>query len=156
MNGPKRVIKKGNIKITIPSENIVLALEERGFCSVLKPNGETIHTESRDLSDFQEMIKDASIVWIDYIVDDFENGAHPICLELGFSEQLVRTILKNPTSGYEDLEKEMGLALPAIVVKEFDVDINPLIILIRDNLIVTVHTTEVRRFFRLRRYAETY
>lgn len=155
MNGAKRVIKKGNIKITVPSENLVLALEERGFCAVLKPTGETTHVESRELSDFQELIKNSSIVWIDYIVDDFEKGAHQICLELGFSEQLVKTILKSPTSGYEDLEKEMGLAIPAIVVKEFDVQVNPLIILIRDNLIVTVHTTEVRRFFRLRRYAET-
>jgi len=107
MNGAKRVIKKGNIKITVPSENLVLALEERGFCVILKPTGETAHIESRELSDFQELIKSASVAWIDYIVDDFEKGAHPICRELGFSEQLVKIILKCPTSGYEDLEKEI-------------------------------------------------
>jgi magnesium transporter len=155
MNGAKKVIKKGNLKITVPSENLVLALEERGFCAVLKPSGETTHLESREISDFQELVKNASVVWIDYIVDDFSKGALKAGLELGFSEQLLKTMLKNPTSGYEDLEKEMGIALPAIVVKEFDVQINPLLILIRENLIVTIHTTEVRRFFRLRRYAET-
>lgn len=155
MNGAKRVIKKGNIKITVPSENLVLALEERGFCAVLKPTGETAHIESRDISDFKELIGSASIVWIDYIVDDFAKGAHEVGLDLGFSEQLLKTMLKNPITGYEDLEKEMGIALPAIVVKDFDVQINPLLVLIRENMIVTIHTTEVRRFFRLRRYAET-
>jgi len=40
-------------------------------------------------------------------------------------------------------------------VEGFEVALDPLLILIRKNMLVTLHTSETKRFFRLRRYAET-
>jgi len=50
----------------------------------------------------------------------------------------------------------MGMLIPAITVKGFDVKLSPLFILIKEGIIVTLHSTEVQRFLRLRRYAETF
>lgn len=74
---------------------------------------------------------------------------------MGFGEVMVKGILKNACSGYEDAGDEMGILLPAIMVKGFNVKLNPLLILIRENLILTMHYAEVKRLSRVRQYAET-
>jgi len=133
---------------------LILALEERGFCAVLQ-KGKTLQYESRNLADFYPLIKKASIAWVDYVVDDFGQDAVKYAKELGFTEALVKNLLKNKRSGYEDFDSEMGLYLPAIIVDGFDVRLQPLLILIRKNVLVTLHTSEAKRFFRVRRYAQT-
>jgi len=131
-----------------------LALEERGYCAVLQ-NGETHHKESRDVCDFCPLVSTASIAWIDYVIEDLENEAPKVATTLGFSDLLVKHLLKDMRSGYEDFGNEMGILTPAIIVKGFDVKLAPLIILVRENVIVTMHNTEVKRFSRIKRYAET-
>jgi len=130
-----------------------LALEEKGYCAALE-NGETHHRESRDIGDFCQLVKTASIAWIDYIIEDLENEAPRAAATLGFSDVLVKHLLKDLRSGYEDFGNEMGILIPAIIVKGFDVKLTPLIILVKENVIVTMHNTEVKRFSRVRRYAE--
>ncbi len=127
----------------------------RGFCAIWK-NGKTEHLRSETLKDFAPMIKKSSVVWVDYIVEDFEKEAVSTAVSLGFSENLVKSLLENIRSGYEDLDTEMGLLLPAIHVKGFEVILEPQLILIRDKMVYTVHTRETTRFFHVRRYAETF
>jgi magnesium transporter len=47
------------------------------------------------------------------------------------------------------------LAASYLKRKGFDVKIDQLIIMLRQGMVVTLHTKEVKRFFRVRRYAET-
>ena len=128
--------------------------EEKGFCAVLQGT-ETRKKASRNVADFIGMINTAQVAWIDFIVEDFDREAFAIAKSLGFTELLVRNLLKDPKGGYEDFENEMGLLVPAIHIKGFEVVIDMLLILISEKVIVTLHTTEVKRFFRVRRYAET-
>jgi len=140
-------------KLPVPN-NVVLALEERGFCAVLC-KGEASRVQSKNIADFLPVVKKASVAWIDYVTDDFDKEAVVVAAKLGFSEVLVRNLLKGSHSGYEDFENEMGIRVPAILVTGFDVVLEPLLILIRKNMVVTLHTSETKRFFRIRRYAET-
>jgi magnesium transporter len=132
-----------------------LALEERGFCAALQKNGKIVRKESRKVEDFAPLINAASIAWIDYVVDDFMKDAPKVATSLGFSEILIKSLMKDLRSVYVDFDTELGMVLPAIIVEGFNVKLNPLLVLIKKNIIVTVHTTEVKRFFRLRRYTET-
>ncbi len=134
--------------------SVVLALEERGFCAVLRGK-KTQVAESAKVSNFYPLIRKASIAWIDYVVDDLKKNAVEEANELGFSKLLVKNLLKHVRGGYEDFNDEMGLMLPAIRVTGFDVTLDPLLILLRKNMLVTLHTSETKRFFRVRRYAET-
>ncbi|MDD1658412.1 MAG: CorA family divalent cation transporter [Methanomicrobiales archaeon] len=136
------------------ANDVIPAIEKKAFCAALRAEG-TLRRESQNIDDFMEFVKDAHLVWIDYIVDDIERDVCTVAQSLGFTELLVRSLMKNPRSGYEDFDNEMGLMIPAIFMEGFDVKLEPLFILIHETAIVTLHTREVRRFFRMRRYAET-
>lgn len=150
-----RVIDKTKVRIVSAPETVILALEERGFCAVLDINGKTTKKESKNIDEFRKIIKPSSIAWIDYVVDNFEREVPKIGSTFGFSELLIKKLLKSQRSAYEDFENEMGMILPAIIVEGSKVTLDPLLILIKKKMIVTLHTTEVKRFFRLRKYAET-
>ncbi|MDD1666981.1 MAG: CorA family divalent cation transporter [Methanomicrobiales archaeon] len=130
------------------------ATENKAFCVVIGPNGAQ-RMESQHCRDFLDMVKGAHLAWIDYVVEDVEVDLLQTATRLGFSELIVRNLQKNPRSGYEDFDNELGVMIPAIFMQGFDVKLEPLFILIRGNSIVTLHTREVKRFFRMRRYAET-
>ncbi|MGV8176741.1 MAG: CorA family divalent cation transporter [Candidatus Bilamarchaeaceae archaeon] len=152
----KRQKKAKNAPVHNSNEPVILALEERGFCVAQMNDASIARKESRKVEDFFDMLGKSSISWFDYVLDDFVSEAPAVMKKLGFSDNLTKSLLKDSSnSGYEDFGNEMGILLPAVTIKEYDVNINPLLILLKGNSIFTIHTTEVKRFFRLRRYAET-
>jgi magnesium transporter len=143
--------------ICTPNNSIelqALALGEKGFCATLSADGVAIRAEATGVEPFKPMLSTAAVSWVDFVMNDF-GEALAIASSLGFSEQLMKSLINDKLSDYEDLETEMGIKLPAVSVSGFDVCMNPLLILIKGNMIVTLHTAEVKRFFMLRRYAET-
>lgn len=132
-----------------------LDLGEPGFCAILSADGTTSRAEAYKLEEFTPILQEAAVAWVDFVVSDL-NEAHELALSLGFTEHLLKNVITEKSSDYEDFGTEMGVKLPAITVSGFDVCLNPLFILIRENIIVTLHTAEVKRFFMLRRYAETF
>jgi len=140
----------GNISADSGSE----MYKARGFCATL--SGElTQCVRSEYLEDLEHFVKKSNVAWIDYVVDDFHKESLPVAMELGFSDLLVKNLLKNSRSGYEDFNSEMGLFLPAIHVEGFTVSLKPMLILLNKKMLVTIHTSETTRFFRVRRYAAT-
>lgn len=105
---------------------------------------------------FIDKINSAELAWLDYLVDDVEKEAVEVAKKFGFSEKLVANLLNGYGSNYEDLDNEMGLKIPAIDVTELEVTVRPVIILIRQHTLLTIHNKKVRRFFRFRRYAEVF
>lgn len=129
----------------------------RGFYASLR-RGKTQCIRSDYLEDLEPFVREAAkseVAWVDFIVDDFQRESLSVAMKLGFSELLVKNLLKSARSGYEDFNNEMGLFLPAIHVEGFEVTLKPMLILLRKNLLVTLHTSETTRFFRVRRYATT-
>ncbi len=137
---------------------VILSLEQRGFVVALQKNGKPVEKEVRFPQDLREVVDKSLVAWVDYIVDDIYQDSYDVAKELGFSEQLVHSLLsRSSESGYEDFDTEMGVLVPIIMAtKEFDVKIEYLLILIRENLIMTIHGTKATRFFRLRRYGKIF
>lgn len=140
---------------TPTSSDAILDENTRGYCAILKPRG-TASMFSSKIDDLLTQLDHAQIAWIDFIVDDFEKDVVEYTNKAGFSQQLVNKLLVNVNGSYEDHDAELGLLLPAIHVEGYDVNIEPLLILMRDNLIMTMHTHKRSRFFQMRRYGETY
>ena len=140
----------GNISYDSGSE----MYKARGFCATLK-GVRTQCVRSEYIEDLGHFVSKANVAWVDYIVDDFQKESLQVALKFGFTDLLVKNLLKNSRSGYEDFNGEMGIFLPAIHVEGFDVTLRPMLILIRKNMILTLHTSETTRFFRVRRYAAT-
>ncbi len=106
--------------------------------------------------EFIPLLKDASVAWLNFPVKDIKKDGEIIAMSLGFSSTLVPTILSSYLSAYEDRDTEMGLMLPAVIVKKFDVLISPILILIRKDLILTIHGDNVNRLIRFSRYADAF
>jgi magnesium transporter len=128
--------------------------EQKGFCAAWEA-GKTTRMGGEHVGDLCASIGRASLAWIDYVVDDFEKEAVATAGALGFSELLLKNLIASRGGGYEDYDSEMGILLPAIYMDGFDVKVDQLVIMMKEGLLVTLHTKEVKRFFRVRRYAET-
>ena len=150
----RKVLKTMNHETQLNSDPI-FDENNRGFCAILNKKG-VQSSFSLKIDDFASQIEHTSVAWIDYIIDDFEKDASESAAKIGFSEELVKRLLQDIRGNYEDLDTELGLVLPVVHVEGFDINIEPLLILIRDNLLVTIHTRKRSRFYLMRRYAENY
>jgi magnesium transporter len=164
-----RFLKLQKVFIGIPTRKVLMTLNHethtnsdpifdennRGFCAVLNEKGAR-SSYSTKIDDFTSLIDHASIAWIDYIVEDFEKDAIESAVKVGFTEQLIKRLLLDIRGNYEDFDTEMGVVLPSIHAEGFDINVEPLLILLRDNLLLTIHTRKRSRFYQMRRYAGTY
>ena len=105
---------------------------------------------------FMEDISNAKIAWLDCLVNEINKDIYLIAEKFGFSKNLICALLTDYPSAYADFDTEMGLKVPAIMVTGLEVTLNPAIILIRGNIILTIHGSNVVRFLRFRRYADVY
>ncbi len=138
-----------------PQEAQPSPYDARVFCATLH-RGVTESMQCDDNEKLAPLVSQLGLTWVDYTVDDVRRDAASTAARLGFSESLVGKLLKNTRSGYEDMDKELGLLLPMIHVEGFDVALHPLLVLVRKSVILTLHSQERRRFYHIRRYAETY
>mgnify|MGYP005841228845 CR=1 FL=1 len=112
--------------------------------------------ESDDISKIVGMLKEDALEWMDFSVENINEDCYFIASSLKFSLQLIASVISNHLSAYEDLETELGLMVPAVRVEKFQVNVYPLIILVRKNLIVTIHPKEVIRLQKIYRYANIF
>jgi magnesium transporter len=130
---------------------------KQAFCVALPiTGGRPLKLTGDNPHDFISFLKDSSVAWLNFPVKDIKKDGEIIGMSLGFSSSLVPTLLSGYLSAYEDRDTEMGLMLPAVAVKKFDVLISPILILIRKDLIVTIHEENVNRLIRLSRYADAF
>jgi magnesium transporter len=107
----------------------------------------------RPFEEYLSCIRDASIAWIDYSTGDDEHEIEQIAQVAGFSKLPIPKLAHGFYSAYEDYDTELGIMLPSVTVKGEKMTVHPLYILIRDNLILTVHNEEINRLLRFSRYA---
>lgn len=129
-------------------------ITSKTFCASLIGKAKTIKRGGQAVSEFFGQIEEADVAWLDYNAKDTAE-AEEAAVALGFSRSLVPNLIKEQPSAYEDYDTELGVIIPALRVEGLQVVKSPLIILLRDNLIATIHGAEVTRFRRSRRYAET-
>ena len=124
------------------------------FCVAMLKNGSTIKVEGAP-EEFLKTIKESEFSWINVRVDNLKDDGKKAASALGFNASIIDELIQQRFSGYDDQTKELGLLLPAVKVKDFDVEVNKLIILIKQNLIVTMHGERVTRLVKFARYAVT-
>jgi magnesium transporter len=127
------------------------------FCVAQYDSGEVIKKEADSPSAFTDMINKSAIVWVDFVSDNFNTEVYEAASKMGFSDTLVSSIAGESQLRYQDFNTEMGMKLPSIQVRNFEVVVYPLVLLIRKNIVFSAHPHNVdRRLIRLRRYADTF
>ena len=124
------------------------------FCVAMLRNGNTIKVEGK-VDEFLSTIKDADFSWVNVQVASLEGDGSKVASMLGFNPSVVHELISQRYSGYDDHTTELGLLLPAVRVSKLEVEINKLIILIKKNMIVTIHGEHVTRLVKFSRYAVT-
>lgn len=133
------------------------AIQKPWFCVALAPSGTIFRGGAETAASFLEMLANASIAWIDYVTTDFDKEAVSVAMQLGFSQEIISYLTGEAHSVYQDFDTEMGMKIPSIQVRGFEVQPYPLLLIMRKNFILTIHPLSIdRRFNRLRRYSETF
>jgi magnesium transporter len=142
------------VPVVLPSATETF--QKRWFCVGLFPSGKTFKQDAESPIPFLEVINRSLVVWIDYITDDPEKDLPMVAAQMGFSEALISSIGGNTPLNYQDFDNEMWMRLPSIQIRGVDVKAYPLFMLIRKNIVFTIHVSLVdKRFIRLRRYSDT-
>lgn len=130
---------------------------QRAFCvSLPASGGRPLKLTGDNPHEFIQFLKESSIAWLNFPVSDIKKDSEIIAMSLGFSSSLVPTLFSSYLSAYEDRDTEIGLMLPAVSVKKFEVLVSPILILIRKDLILTIHDAKVNRLVRFSRYADAF
>jgi len=139
-----------------PEANQTESFQKHWFCVAQTFSGTTIKQDAESPADFPEILKQANIAWIDYRTDNFDRDAPLAAARMGFSDALISSLTGESPLTYQDLETEMGIRYPSIQIREFNVQLHPLLLLLRKSFILSIHPITVdRRFIRLRRYSDT-
>jgi magnesium transporter len=126
------------------------------FCVTLKPDGSVDKFINKTPEEYLSAIKDSSIAWIDFSTIDLTKEIDKIALIMGFTQLPIQKLLSGFYSSYEDSDVELGIMLPAVTLKEFDITVRPLIIMIRNNMIMTIHNEDIMRLLKFSRYAQPF
>ena len=124
------------------------------FCVAMLKNGSTIKLEG-NAEEFLPTLKEADFAWINVQVNDLKEDGSKVASALGFNLSIIPGLFSQRFSGYDDSTTELGLLLPAVRVTELEVEINKLIVLMKSNLIVTIHGEHITRLVKFARYAVT-
>jgi magnesium transporter len=130
--------------------------EPTSFCVALRADGQVEKTQDKTPEEYLTFINGMSVAWVDYTVKDMDKDLEKLVQSMGFTQTPIPKLLSGFFSGYEDVDTELGLMLPAVKVDHFDMAIRQLVILIRGNFILTVHNEDVVRLLRFSRYAPAF
>jgi magnesium transporter len=134
------------------------SFQRRWFCTAKSSDGRVFKGGAENIATLMDSIQSASIAWVDFVTEDvdFDTEALGAASQLGFSEQLLLSLHTKSYLNYQDFDNEMGMRMPTVQVKHFEVWTYPLLLLLKKNFILTIHPHSVdRRFTRLRRYSDT-
>jgi magnesium transporter len=137
-------------------EDLDMAKKYRAVCVALPHRGKPLRVYSNTPAELIPTLQASTLAWINFTVDSLEKDAPDIAMKLGFSASMIPILLKGYHATFEDRETEMGLMVPAVKIAGLDVESNPLLILVRKDLIVTIHSKAIERLLLFSRYADAF
>ena len=142
--------------VSSPGQNSPLEpLPKRWFCISLECSGKTFKQEAESPTAFLEKVNQSMVAWIDYTTDDPMKDLPAAAAQMGFSETFISNLSCCDQLNYQDFDNEMWMSFPSVQIRGTEVKAYPLLVLIRKNIVFSVHTRLIdKRFIRLRRYSE--
>lgn len=128
----------------------------RGVCVSLPHEGKPTRVLGETASEFISTLQGSSLAWVNFVVDDLEKDGVEVAVRLGFSASLVPTVLKGYYAAFEDRDTELAIMVPAVRIKGLEVSAHPLLVLVRKDLILTIHSCEIERLILFSRYADSF
>jgi len=128
----------------------------RAVCVAIPHVGKPVRILGNFPTEFISTLQNSTLAWINFTVCDIAKDGSEIAGLLGFSASLVPEVIKGYYADFVDRETEMGIMVPAVRVAKLELNSYPLLILVRKDLIVTIHSEAVVRLIQFSRYADVY
>ena len=158
MKGPEQSDASSQTRFSVssPAHNSPLdLLQKRWFCMSLERSGKTFKQEAESPNAFLEIVNQSMVAWVDYITEDPMKGLPLVAAQMGFSESFISNLSSCDQLNYQDFDNEMWMSFPSVQIRGTEVKAYPLLVLIKKNMVFTLHMRLVdKRFVRLRRYSE--
>jgi len=153
-------LEKANLDLQTPVQaangSLLEPSQKRWFCMSLESSGKTFKKEAESPASFLEIVDRSLVAWVDFITDDPSKDLQVVASQMGFAETCVSSLSSCDQLNYQDFDNELWMRFPSVQIRGNDVKAYPFFILIRENLVLTLHVRTVdKRFLRLRRYSET-
>jgi len=141
---------------TPPKDDTPRESAPRAVVVALPHSGKPVRVTGDSPAGFISTLHNSVLAWINFTVHDLEKEGSEIAGILGFSASLVPEVLKGYHANFVDGETELGIMVPAVRINKLDLESFPLLILVRKDLIVTLHSEQVVRLVQFSRYADVY
>jgi magnesium transporter len=128
----------------------------RAVCVSLPHVGKPVRVVGNSPTEFISTLQDSILAWMNFSVDDIQKDGADIAVRLGFSASLIPMVVKGYYAAFEDRDTEMAIMIPAVRISGLDLTTYPLLVLVRKDLIVTIHSCEVERLVLFSRYADSF
>lgn len=140
-----------------PEHPDIKQIEKAGVCVILSKKGRALEKRSVDTpEECTSIVQSALLAWVDFGVTDVYAEGQAIAKAFGFSYDLARRILSDDKSNYYDFNVEFGMRFPSVRVTEFEVQVNPTVVFVREGLVLTVHAKTSNRLVKFARYADAF
>jgi magnesium transporter len=158
MTGPEQADTSAQTSFSaspsVPSAPLEL-MQKRWFCMGIEPSGKTFKHEAESSATLLDKINQSMVTWVDYITDNPMKDLPAVAAQMGFSESFISSTSCCDQLNYQDFDNEMWMSFPSVQIRGTEVKAHPLLILIKKNMVFTLHMRLVdKRFIRLRRYSE--
>ena len=155
MNEQELIQTSAQTRFSVSPAGPLEIMHKKWFCMGLESSGKTFKQDSESAINFLEIANRSMVAWVDYISDDPMKDLPVVAAQMGFSESFIANLSCCEQLNYQDFDTEMWLSFPSIQIRGNQVTSYPLIVLIRKNLVFTIHVRLVdKRFISLRRYSE--
>jgi magnesium transporter len=158
MTGPEQTDTSSQTSFSASHSAPIAPLElmqKRWFCMGIEHSGKTFKHEAESSATLLEKINQSMVTWVDYITDNPMKDLPAVASQMGFSESFISNLSCCEQLNYEDFDNEMWMSFPSVQIRGTEVKAHPLLILIKKNMVFTLHIRLVdKRFIRLRRYSE--
>jgi magnesium transporter len=131
-------------------------VRKRAVGVTVPPGSKPIKIQGDSPQEFLGYVHTSTLTWINFTARDVEKDGNDIAVAFGFSDTLIPTLMKGYFANFEDRDIELGMLLPAVRIKKVDFAWFPLIVLVKKNLILTIHAEDVFRLVNFSRYAEVF
>jgi magnesium transporter len=146
----------GETKAACSADGTQKAKGPRAVCVSLPHVGKPVRVVGNSPTEFISTLQDSTLAWINFSADDVQKDGSDIAVKLGFSASLIPMVVKGYYAAFEDRDTEMAIMIPAVRISGLDLTTYPLIVLVRKDLIVTIHSCEVERLILFSRYADSF
>ncbi|MGQ9719125.1 MAG: CorA family divalent cation transporter [Nitrososphaerales archaeon] len=124
-------------------------------CAGVTQEESRIRFSTQKLEEALSHIEKCRMAWLDFIVRDISLGAEEVVkgLKIDLDPSM---LFSEYLSGYEDKGDTLGLMVPVVRFEEKRVITTPLLIYVKQNLLVTIHDEYSDHLLRLSQYADAF